>query len=63
MNRVKDKVCIVTGGANGMGREDVLLLAEQGAKVVLTDINEEAGQALADEIGEQALFIRHDVAS
>ncbi|MGI9283654.1 MAG: glucose 1-dehydrogenase [Endozoicomonas sp.] len=63
MSRVKDKVCIVTGGANGMGREDVLLLAEQGAKVVLTDINEEAGQALADEIGEQALFIRHDVAS
>ena len=43
MNRVKDKVCIVTGAANGMGRQDALLLAEEGAKVVLTDINEEAG--------------------
>ncbi|KEQ19626.1 glucose 1-dehydrogenase [Endozoicomonas numazuensis] len=63
MNRVKDKVCIVTGAANGMGREDALLLAEQGARVVITDINEEAGQKLADEMGAQALFIHHDVAS
>ncbi len=63
MGRVQDKVVLVTGGASGVGREDVLLLAREGARVVLTDVNQEAGQALADEIGEQALFLRHDVAS
>lgn len=63
MGRVQGKVIVVTGGAGGVGREDVLLLAREGARVVLTDVNEEAGQALAREIGEQALFLRHDVAS
>lgn len=63
MVRVQDKVALVTGGASGVGREDVLLLAREGARVVLTDLNEEAGQALAREIGEQALFLRQDVAS
>ncbi len=63
MKRVEDKVCIVTGAASGVGREDALLLAGEGARVVLTDLNEEAGRALAAEIGEQALFVRQDIAS
>ncbi|MFV3307645.1 glucose 1-dehydrogenase [Pseudomonas sp. NY15181] len=63
MNRVQGKVCIVTGGASGIGREDALLLAAEGARVVITDLNEEAGRALAAEIGDNALFIRHDIAS
>lgn len=63
MGHVQGKVALVTGGASGVGREDVLLLAREGARVVLTDLNEEAGQALAREIGEQALFLRQDVAS
>lgn len=44
MKRVEGKVCIVTGAASGVGREDALLLASEGAKVVLTDLNEEAGR-------------------
>jgi 3(or 17)beta-hydroxysteroid dehydrogenase len=63
MNRVQGKVCIVTGAASGVGREDALLLAREGAKVVLTDLNEEAGRAVAAEIGADALFIRQDIAS
>ena len=61
MDRVKGKVAIVTGAASGMGRADAVLLAQEGARVVLTDLNEKDGQAAADSIGENALFIRHDV--
>lgn len=63
MTRVKDKVCIVTGAASGMGRADAIRLAAEGAKVVLTDLNERDGQAVAAEIGENALFIKHNVTS
>lgn len=61
--QVQDKVVMVTGAASGIGREDALLLAREGARVVLSDIDEEAGQALAREIGDAARFVRHDVAS
>jgi 3(or 17)beta-hydroxysteroid dehydrogenase len=63
MQRVEGKVCIITGAASGIGREDALLLAREGAKVVLTDLNEEAGRQVAAQIGANALFIRHDIAS
>ena len=63
MQRVEGKVCIITGAASGVGREDALLLAREGAKVVLTDLNEEAGRQVAAEIGDNALFIRQDIAS
>lgn len=63
MQRVEGKVCIITGAASGIGREDALLLASEGARVVLTDLNEEAGRQVAAEIGTNALFIRHDIAS
>lgn len=62
MGRVSGKVAIVTGAASGVGKEDAILLAREGAKVVLTDVNEEAGRAVADSIGEDALFVRHDIA-
>lgn len=63
MGRLNDKVVLVTGGASGVGREDVLLMAREGARVVLTDRNVEAGEALVKEVGDQAMFLRHDVAS
>ncbi len=59
--RVRGKVCIVTGAAEGLGRADALLLAREGAQVVITDVNESAGAATAAEIGASALFVRHDV--
>lgn len=62
-NRLNGKIAIITGAASGVGRADALLFAREGARVVLTDINEEAGRAVAREIGDDALFVRHDIAS
>lgn len=63
MDRVKGKVCIVTGAASGMGKADAIRLAAEGGKVVLTDLNEKDGQAVADQIGENAIFVKHNVTS
>lgn len=59
MSRVADKVVIVTGAASGLGAADARALTAEGATVVLTDIDNDAGSALADELG--MLFIPHDV--
>src|SRR5215475_5186795 len=61
MGRVEGKVVIVTGAASGMGREDAFTLAREGARVVLTDLNADAGSSAAKEIGDAALFVRHDI--
>ena len=61
--RVQDKVALVTGGASGLGKATVALLAREGAQVVITDIAEDAGRALAEQIGGAAIFLRHDAAS
>ncbi|MCF8346224.1 MAG: glucose 1-dehydrogenase [Bacteroidales bacterium] len=50
MDRVKDKVIIVTGGSLGIGKASCELLAKGGAKVALTDIKDDEGQKVADEI-------------
>ena len=60
-NRVKDKVTVITGAACGIGAGAARLFVEEGAKVVLADIQVDAGQALADELGDNARFIRADV--
>lgn len=61
MARLQGKVIIITGAAQGMGATHARLCLEAGAQVVLTDINAEKGQALASELGANALFIQHDV--
>ncbi|QGN54255.1 SDR family oxidoreductase [Novosphingobium sp. Gsoil 351] len=52
--RVEGKVALVTGGAMGLGKADCLRLAEEGAKVVVTDIDLGKAQAVADAIGGHA---------
>ena len=61
MNRLKNKVAIITGAAQGMGESHARKFIDEGAKVVLTDLNEEKGSALAKELGDQALFVKQDV--
>lgn len=61
MGRVEGKVAVVTGAASGMGRADAELLAREGARVVVADLNEQAGRAVAERIGDRALFMRLDV--
>lgn len=63
MGRVQDKVALVTGGASGVGLETVQLLLREGAFVAISDINAEAGERLAAECGERAIFVRHDVSN
>ncbi len=55
------KVAIVTGGAGGIGQATGALLAAEGARVVIADIDEERGQEVAAQIGEAAAFKRTDV--
>jgi NAD(P)-dependent dehydrogenase (short-subunit alcohol dehydrogenase family) len=62
--RFEGRVALVTGGASGIGRATALRLAEEGASVVVTDLQDEAGEAVAAEIREgdgEALFVGHDV--
>ncbi|MED5018296.1 glucose 1-dehydrogenase [Paenibacillus chibensis] len=61
MERLTDKVVIITGGARGMGESHVRKFVSEGAKVVFTDLNEEGGQALAAELGENVKFVKQDV--
>jgi NAD(P)-dependent dehydrogenase (short-subunit alcohol dehydrogenase family) len=60
--QIKDSVFIVTGGASGLGAGTGRLLAANGAKVVLADLNQAAGEALVAEIGANARFIATNVA-
>ena len=61
MERLKNKVAIITGGARGMGATHVHLFVSEGAKVVFTDLNEELGRLLEQQIGDNVKFIKHDV--
>lgn len=63
VGRVQDKIALVTGGASGIGRASARLLVAEGAQVLISDIDVEAGQALAEELGAAASFIRHDASS
>jgi NAD(P)-dependent dehydrogenase (short-subunit alcohol dehydrogenase family) len=59
--RLDGRVALITGGGSGMGKVASELFAAEGAKVVLTDVNDEAGEATAAAIGDGALFVHADV--
>ena len=66
MNRLEGRVALVTGAASGIGRATAQRLASEGAAVLITDIQVEAGEATVREIGDaggRAAFFRHDVTS
>ena len=65
MKRLAEKVALVTGAASGLGRADAEALVREGARVLLTDVNETAGNQLAEELNARepgcAAFLTHDV--
>ena len=66
MRRLEGRVAVVTGAASGIGRATAYRLADEGAKVVLTDIADESGELVAKhlrELGHEATFLHHDVTS
>lgn len=61
MARLEGKIAIVTGASQGMGASHARRFIKEGAKVTLTDLNEDAGRALAEELGNNARFTNQDV--
>lgn len=60
--RLDGKVVVITGAGRGQGAAEARLCAEAGARVVVTDVREEEGRAVAAGLGDQGLYVRHDVA-
>ncbi len=63
MNRLDDKVALITGGARGQGASEAELFAAAGAQVVITDVLDADGEATAERLGAAVDFLHHDVTS
>lgn len=60
---IQQNTFLISGGGSGLGEATVRMLAENGANVVIADLNQEAGEKLAAELGAQARFVKTDVSS
>ena len=58
---IQGKTVLVTGGASGLGAASARLMAQSRAKVVIADLNDEAGSALAIELGSATTFVKMNV--
>jgi 3alpha(or 20beta)-hydroxysteroid dehydrogenase len=61
LGRLDGKVALITGAARGQGAAEARLFVAEGARVAVADILDDAGKQLADELGDAALFVHHDV--
>ena len=61
--QIRDNVFVVTGAGSGLGAATAKMIVERGGKVVLADVNLEAGEAIAAQLGPNARFVATDVAS
>jgi NAD(P)-dependent dehydrogenase (short-subunit alcohol dehydrogenase family) len=62
--RLENKVAVITGAGSGIGRESALLFAQEGARVVVADVNDDAGRAVVEELqsaGGEAVYVHADV--
>ncbi len=63
MAKLQDKVVIITGGISGIGKASADLFKEEGAKLVLVDLDEQKGNKIAEEMGGDTIFVQADVTS
>ena len=61
MGKLDGKVAVITGGSSGMALSTAKLFVEEGARVVVADVNDESGVALAEQLGPSAVFAHTDV--
>jgi NAD(P)-dependent dehydrogenase (short-subunit alcohol dehydrogenase family) len=60
---ISGKVAVVTGGASGLGAATAKMIVEEGGHVVIVDLNDQAGHALAKDMGAKARFVHADVSN
>src|SRR3954453_15112711 len=63
MGRLDGKTALISGGARGMGAAEARLFTSEGANVVIGDVLDAEGEALAKELGDQCAYVHHDVTS
>lgn len=61
MQRLKNKIALITGAGRGIGKETARLFAKEGAHVIVSDVDDDAGQKVVDELGKQAEYMHLDV--